>query len=394
MLYLGYDSSCSTCRTLARQVRQDVKEEGGKDFDIIALNDPAMARWRRDALGPDAPWTPTLVEVTEQGCVQGWTGLALGWTLVRRVGITMTARLATHLGQLRIESSPRLSEVRIMRRPFMRLAFGIIGGAALLGGTTSTASAAGVTSDVMAGHSIKDSNKQPPNIALAALRPLLAHDGELRKLLDSAFSRDDALIHVYASRDDIETELNSILAGSDEYDSVHLVNHDLTGGGTTQALAVDLSTVMIAVYRTKVDANIQTNIMIFEQPNKANETFNLLATSTGTDRTVTLTQGTPSIQTTSSIQSASSQTLYLAGTTAASGCVQSTCSKKGACYTCVCSSYNKTCVFNACGPCGLTCNPRSPWQLCLACAAVWCPAALTVNKCCTKAYCGWRESCA
>ena len=65
--------------------------------------------------------------------MQGWTGLALGWTLVRRVGITMTARLATHLGQLRIESSPRLSEVRIMRRPFMRLAFGIIGGAALLG---------------------------------------------------------------------------------------------------------------------------------------------------------------------------------------------------------------------------------------------------------------------
>lgn len=33
MLYLGYDSSCSTCRTLARQVRQDVKEEGGKDLE-------------------------------------------------------------------------------------------------------------------------------------------------------------------------------------------------------------------------------------------------------------------------------------------------------------------------------------------------------------------------
>ena len=106
MLYLGYDSSCSTCRPLAHQVRQDVKEGGGEDFDIIALNDTAMARWRHDALGPDAPWAPTLVEVTEQGCTQGWTGLALGWALVRRVGIAMTVRLATHLGQLRIESSP------------------------------------------------------------------------------------------------------------------------------------------------------------------------------------------------------------------------------------------------------------------------------------------------
>lgn len=45
-----------------------MKEGGGEDFDIIALNDTAMARWRHDALSPDAPWAPTLVEVTEQGC--------------------------------------------------------------------------------------------------------------------------------------------------------------------------------------------------------------------------------------------------------------------------------------------------------------------------------------
>ena len=270
-----------------------------------------------------------------------------------------------------------------MRRPFMRLVFGIVGGAALLGGATSTASAAGATSsDATAGHSIKDSNEQPPDVALETLKPLLAHDGELRNLLDATFSRNDALIHAYTSRDDIETELDSILTSSDEYNSVHLVNHDLTGNGEAQTLAIDLSTIMIAAYRTEIGAIDQTNIMIFEQPNKDNETFNLLATSTGNNRTVTLVESTPSPAHES------------APTIVAAGCIQSRCRRKGACHTCVCARYNKTCVFNACGPCSLTCNPWSPWQLCLACVAVWCPLALTVNRCCTRAYCGWRESCA
>ena len=55
MLYLGYDSSCSTCRNLAHKVHHDVKNEGGQDFSIVALNDPAMVGWRHQALGPDAP---------------------------------------------------------------------------------------------------------------------------------------------------------------------------------------------------------------------------------------------------------------------------------------------------------------------------------------------------
>lgn len=63
----------------------------------------------------------------------------------------------------------------------------------------------------------------------------------------------------------------------------------------------------------------------------------------------------------------------------------------GACWACRCVSYNGTCAANCCAPCAFAC--RSGWT-CLGCVLVGCPACMSLNRCCRRRECRWREACA
>jgi hypothetical protein len=93
-LVLGFDAGCTTCSGLAKRIEERV----GDRLEIRSLNDPTMDHWRKEALGEEAPWAPTLVELNG-GPVKAWTGLRMGARLSRVLGPVATWRIMQVLGE-------------------------------------------------------------------------------------------------------------------------------------------------------------------------------------------------------------------------------------------------------------------------------------------------------
>jgi hypothetical protein len=79
--YLLFDSGCSLCTELAEQI--ETLSEG--KLAVRSLRDPQVQVWRTEALGPDAPWAPTLLAV-EGEQVRGWTGFPMAGQLLWLLG--------------------------------------------------------------------------------------------------------------------------------------------------------------------------------------------------------------------------------------------------------------------------------------------------------------------
>lgn len=94
-LVLGFDAGCLKCTELARRIKEQVD---GK-LEIRSLSDPQVEHWRKSALGDDAPWAPTLIEV-EGPKVRAWTGWRLGVNLSRFLGPAATWRVMQALGEV------------------------------------------------------------------------------------------------------------------------------------------------------------------------------------------------------------------------------------------------------------------------------------------------------
>ena len=125
-LVLGYDGGCAACAGLARRVEEAV---GGR-LEVMRLSDPRMRRWRERALGSDAPWAPTLVEVGTAGKVKAWTGVRMGIALSKRLGPTTTWRVMQVLGESKAMDRaeiprPALETGGISRSQFLK---GLTGG--------------------------------------------------------------------------------------------------------------------------------------------------------------------------------------------------------------------------------------------------------------------------
>lgn len=93
-LVLGFDAGCTSCSDLARRIDARV----GDRLEIRSLNDPMMQHWRGEALGENAPWAPTLVEL-DGGPVKAWTGVRMGARLSRLLGPVVTWRIMQVLGE-------------------------------------------------------------------------------------------------------------------------------------------------------------------------------------------------------------------------------------------------------------------------------------------------------
>ena len=144
-LILGFDGGCLTCSNLATRIREQV----GDQLEIRSLHEPQVEHWRKQALGEDAPWAPTLVEIKD-GKVRAWTGWRMGLNLSRRLGPVATWQVIQILGEAKTAQNTRLADseppVSISRGRFIK---GVAGAAVAMSvlpltRTVSSASAAEV----------------------------------------------------------------------------------------------------------------------------------------------------------------------------------------------------------------------------------------------------------
>ncbi|QYJ16271.1 hypothetical protein Rxycam_02104 [Rubrobacter xylanophilus DSM 9941] len=93
-LVLGYDGGCGACSALVQRIEEAV----GDKLEVRSLHEPQVEHWREQALGSDAPWAPTLIEVSGDKA-RAWTGVWMGPALARRLGPAATWRVMQALGE-------------------------------------------------------------------------------------------------------------------------------------------------------------------------------------------------------------------------------------------------------------------------------------------------------
>lgn len=137
-LVLGFDAGCLACSELARRIEEQV----GEKLEIRSLRNPQVREWRERALGDDAPWAPTLIEVKEPTEVRAWTGRSMALPLGRLLGPARTWRVMQVIGEMgaasvseRLGDGPAGALARtVNRRQFLKGVGGAVGGAAILTG--------------------------------------------------------------------------------------------------------------------------------------------------------------------------------------------------------------------------------------------------------------------
>lgn len=110
--FLGFDASCRTCADLAGSV----SDASNGYINTVSLHAPVVASWRAQALGPDAPWLPTLFRINGNR-VEAWTGKRMVARMARLLGPRRAWQLAEALGAASAPMNPpSVDEVRFGRR--------------------------------------------------------------------------------------------------------------------------------------------------------------------------------------------------------------------------------------------------------------------------------------
>ncbi|MGB3682540.1 MAG: hypothetical protein WA990_08635 [Rubrobacteraceae bacterium] len=151
-LVLGFDAGCMTCSEMAHKVEDQV----GEKIEVCSLHDPHVNHWRKQALGENAPWAPTLIEV-DGGEVKAWTGLGLSIALSRRLGLIVSWRVLHALREVRSARNEAQRSLRseavggLTRVQFLKGLGGAAVAASVLSGVAAVASpsaAAAKTADL------------------------------------------------------------------------------------------------------------------------------------------------------------------------------------------------------------------------------------------------------
>lgn len=136
---LAFDASCGQCRGLADKVKKFAEHR----LEIVPLMHPEVVAWRKQALGDDAPYMPTIIRVGHDG-VRAWTGAAMAIRLAARLGVCGTYGLLATLGENRRAEERHAAssaDAGAGRRHFLRLA-GLGVAVSAIAGRTSLAQAA------------------------------------------------------------------------------------------------------------------------------------------------------------------------------------------------------------------------------------------------------------
>lgn len=119
-LVLGFDGGCMVCSGLAERI----KEQVGDKLELLSLHDPQVEQWRKNALGSEAPWAPTLIEVKGLK-VNAWTGWKLGAKLSGFLGPLATWRIMQALGEM--SAAPSIENSAIVNKLPGKAAEAVVG---------------------------------------------------------------------------------------------------------------------------------------------------------------------------------------------------------------------------------------------------------------------------
>ncbi len=364
-LVLGFDAGCVTCGGLAKGIEEAV----GDRLEIRNLNDPMMRHWRRQALGKNAPWAPTLVEVNGS-VVKAWTGVRMGAHLARKLGPAATWRLAKILGEMRKEGSAERSPYYgLSRSQFLKGVGGAVVGMSMLSGTGSFAGPATAQEHWLSRLS-PVSSKELSEKAASAAWARLARGRHLRGLLSSHAPDDNAAAGRIRGR--LLSAGKAGVAGPSTA-TIKGVNHEVEGGGRLLALVYQEGDALIASYR--FDKPGQETRLLTRIIEDANEELVRVLAEAEDGEVFEVPQGA---------ERQDESKLTGRGRTCRSG------SNCGPCYACRCVSASKRCLFNCCAPCTLSC---ATLRTCLACVAVWCPVCASINRCCYWKECRYISGC-
>ena len=364
-LVLGFDAGCMTCGGLARSIEEAV----GDRLEIRSLNDPMMRHWRRQALGENAPWAPTLIEVNGS-VVRAWTGVRMGAHLAHKLGPAATWRLTKILGEMRKEGSAERSPYYgLSRSEFLKGVGGAVVGMSVLSGTGSFAGPATAQEHWLSRLS-PVSSKELSEEEVSAAWARLARGRHLRGLLSSRAPDDNAAASRIRGR-----LLSAGKVGVADPSTVTIkgVNHEVEGGGRLLALVYQEGDALIASYRfDKLGQETRLLSRIIED--ESEELVRVLAEA----------EDGEVFETPQNAARQDASKLTARGRTCRSG------SNCGPCYACRCVSASTRCLFNCCAPCTLSC--ATLWT-CLACVAVWCPVCASINRCCYRKECRYVSGC-
>ncbi len=379
-LILGYDGSCGRCATLAASI-----EQSGLGIETMSLREPQMMAWREEGLGPEAPWKPTLVEVSDS-TVRALVGSRMAVSLTRNLGFHNTWNLLKIIGEIsevQAEQKPPVSGAfgnRIPRSSFLKGIAGAAIGVAVLANMPA-ARAATAEDELSRFASLKLKNPHELSFKDSSRVMRRALDlPELKVVFNDENSQSVGL------RERIITALDRPSQDSKEL-GVRSVAHTISGGGTmvaTMFLDEEISFLLYEIAGGENHGQLYSRVLrknssesadvlveldsgrVFSRPTEAE----ILAHQAVTDQTT----------------SGGVETL---ATTAAT-CSQLNCSAQGACYACRCGSINFTCAANCCGPCAFGCGQAWLAWGCAGCVLLWCPACAAMNHCCTSMFCDWR----
>lgn len=350
---LGVDVACGHCADWGRQIAAVAPGH----LVVTSLSAPEMAKWRRDHLGKNAPWTPTLAEF-DGSTVRVHTGSKIAIVLARHLSPKQVWRIMVIIGSNHrpLPILPGLSRSQFLRG----VAGGAIGAGVLAGRAGNTATAeSNEDEEWLAGLQLVSRQDLSAPDTTSALRLAIAN--ELSEVLADP-STQGHLGAMDMLNGDWERN-----ADSDPAAVASGASHAVSGGGVLDALGYQRNGDAVVFYRLRVSG----------QPT----------------RTAAKVLRVPDVSIAADIEAVEIEAIaweedgnvYLPS---ARSCTRARDCGGTYCYNCRCKRWSFSCVFNCCGPCAFACKP--PRWTCLICVAVYCPVCMAINRCCTKKACSYR----
>lgn len=355
-MILGYDAGCSSCSRLAEQFEGNF----GSDVQVLPLASPQMQEWRAIALGPSAPWAPTLIEVSGDR-VRGWTGARLAGRLGLRLGPTGMWRLSRIIGSTDALVG-RWAKPRVTRSTFLKGALESVVGAGIL---INASSAVASSRDATVLGSARLSGKKA-ELSRAAIGTELARQESAQSLraLQDTVSRvergDDALSNLSERLLSASREQGLGEAGSD---AIRVL-------GVRHFTIEDEELIVVAYGEGNYAVSLQRLVGADGTTRKTSSMVLLSDEGTDNVRVVSKTEDGVEVE------------------LLASSCSSSSDCGGNYCYRCTCQQFNRVCLFNCCAACFLTC--AGGYALCIACALAFCPVCATINSCCNRKACEYQ----
>lgn len=372
-LVLGFDAGCFTCVEMARRVEEKV----GDKVEIQNLNDPRLLEWRKEALGEDAPWAPTLFEVKGEK-VRAWTGKRMGLQLTRFLGPVATWRVMQVLGEVGaetelVEESPVAKAVTGMSRgQFLKGLGGAVVAMSVLSGTGNLASPVEAASRKV----------ELKGDRLAKVAKIILKRRDLKNVMGGKWCnrvRSSRHIRICQNGDCVTVvgygngrcsvkRVNGKTTVSGDCAIVRAARHRLKNG--RRLLAITYATGnRVAIYYSydKSFKRVKSEATLWKGDGRKNALIAKASHNGALD--------SPKPRSSSSSNSI----------TAASHDPCGGCGAPGDLYDYYlgrkCSNINWRCAGQACGTCGWVCWSSHP-LVCLACVGYWCPFWLAI--CCDR----------